>query len=246
MSDLQHGCHDRLNYRFLSTVFLPVAASGQQRYFHRMEMKAILKRIQRRLVALEMKAAAASRLATGSPDVIRNWERGVREGKNPGASTGTLSALAGVLKTNVPWLVDGVGPEVGEPIDLAVTEAPLVSWVSAGQLSSDDAIDAAIGTARAVLGSGDWIAMRVEGESMDRISPPGSIIFVDRLDKRLVTGGFYVIDDGEGNATYKRFVMDRGRMKFEPVSKNKDLAAIYPENEPTIVGRVKLTTLDLM
>lgn len=211
-----------------------------------MEMKAILQRIRRRLSALDMKPATASRLATGSPDLIRNWERGVREGKNPGASTNTLSALASVLGTNVPWLVDGTGQEVGEPLAMAVVEAPLVSWVSAGVLTSDSAIDAAIGTARAVLQPGDWIALRVEGESMDRISPPGSIIFVDRRDKRLVTGGFYVIDDGNGNATYKRFVTERGRMRFEPVSKNKDLPAIFPDNEPTVVGRVKLTMLDLM
>lgn len=128
--------------------------------------------------------------------------------------------------------------------DLVATVAPVIAWVSAGQLMSDSAIDEAIGTARAVLGPGDWIALRVEGESMDRISPPGSIIFVDRKDKRLVNGAFYVIDDGEGEATYKRFVAGE-QMKFEPVSKNKDLPAIYPDNEPTIVGRVKLTMLDL-
>lgn len=125
-----------------------------------------------------------------------------------------------------------------------VVEAPLIAWVSAGQLMSDSAIDEAIGTAKAVLGPGDWIALRVEGESMDRISPPGSIIFVDRSDKRLSNGGFYVIDDGEGQSTYKRFVAGE-EMRFEPVSKNKELLAIYPDNEPTIVGRVKLTMLDL-
>lgn len=128
--------------------------------------------------------------------------------------------------------------------DLVATEAPLISWVSAGHLMSDSAIDEAIGTAKAVLGPGDWIALRVEGESMDRISPPGSIIFVDRSDKRLANGAFYVIDDGEGHSTYKRFVAG-DEMRFEPVSKNKDLKPIYPDNEPTVVGRVKLTMLDL-
>jgi len=210
-----------------------------------MNMREILRRVDIRLAKVGKTAAGASREATGSPDLIRNWRRAVQAGKNPGASTLTLSKLAVVLKTNVPWLTEEVGDENSLETSLMfVREVPLVSWISAGVLSSDLAIDEAIGTAKAALGDGDWIALRVEGESMDRISPPGSIIFVDRSDRRLVTGGFYVIDDGEGNSTYKRF-QAQPRMRFEPVSKNKELPAIYPDNEPTIVGRVKLTMLDL-
>lgn len=210
-----------------------------------MNMQEILRRVDSRLNKLDMKAATASREATGSPDLIRNWKRAVENGKNPGATTSTLTRLAKVLRTNVPWLIEEVGDEnaIEASLDYAV-EVPLLSWVSAGMLSSEAVADEAIGTAKAVLGEGDWIALRVEGESMDRISPPGSIIFVDRSDKRLVTGGFYVIGDGEGNSTYKRF-QAQPKMRFEPVSKNKELPAIFPDNEPTIVGRVKLTMLDL-
>jgi SOS-response transcriptional repressor LexA len=212
-----------------------------------MDMKSLLERIDKRLEAVRLTAAEASRSATGSPDTIRNWKRAAKDGKTAGASHTTLGPIASVLKTNVQWLTEGVEPEEGEAGGLhdapTAIEAPLLSWVSAGQLSSDDASDEAIGTAKAVLPPGDWVALRVEGESMDRISPPGSIIFVDRADKRLVTGGFYVIADGEGHSTYKRF--QARPMRFEPVSKNKSLPALYPDNEPTIVGRVKLTTLDL-
>lgn len=210
-----------------------------------MDMREILNRVDRRLGKLEMKPAVASRLATGSPDLIRNWKRAVKEGRNPGASTSTLSRLAHVLQTNVPWLTEEVGEEeTTEPTLSMAREVPLLTWVSAGVLASDSVADEAIGTSKAVLGDGDWIALRVEGESMDRISPPGSVIFVDRADKRLVTGGFYVIDDGEGNSTYKRF-QAQPKMRFEPVSKNKNLPAIFPDNEPSVVGRVKLTMLDL-
>lgn len=185
----------------------------------------------------------ASRRATGSTETIRNWMRAAEKGRKAGVSLRTLEPVARVLRTSALWLSEESGPEEGDPSGLFATEAPLVSWVSAGQLSSDAAVDEALGTAKAVLPPGDWIALRVEGESMDRISPPGSIIFVDRADKRLVTGAFYVIDDGEGGTTYKRF--QARPMRFEPVSKNKALEALYPDNEPTIVGRVKLTTLDL-
>lgn len=210
-----------------------------------MDVKKLIERIDNRLAALSITAAEASRRATGSSDTIRNWKRTAKKGEGSLPTHTTLSAVAHVLKSNYRWLADGVPPEEGDGApDLTATEAPIIAWVSAGQLMSDSAIDEAIGTASAVLGPGDWIALRVEGESMDRISPPGSIIFVDRSDKRLSNGGFYVIDDGEGQSTYKRFVAG-DEMRFEPVSKNKELQPIYPDNEPTIVGRVKLTMLDL-
>jgi hypothetical protein len=45
------------------------------------------------------------------------------------------------------------------------------------------------------LEEGEWIALRVDGPSMNKISPPDSIIFVNLRDKRLVTNGCYVISD---------------------------------------------------
>lgn len=91
--------------------------------------------------------------------------------------------------------------------------------------------------------NGDWLALRVQGDSMDRISPPESVIIVNRRDKRLVANACYVIDDGEGNATYKRFRPEP--MRFEPVSVNPKHETIFPDNDPTIVGRVYQTILRL-
>lgn len=225
-----------------------------------MQINDLVSRVEQRLEKLGLTHTEASRRATGSTETIRNWMRKAKSGDGGGAGLRSLDAVAGVLRTNVTWLTTGTGPEEGDAEVIVPVEAPLLTWVSAGQLSSDSAVDEAIGTARAILPPGDWIALRVEGESMDRISPPGSIIFVDRGDKRLVTGGFYVIDDGEGSTTYKRFqaypmkkgkaapAIPRGRWRegwFEPVSKNKELPAFRPDNEPKIVGRVKLTQLDL-
>jgi SOS-response transcriptional repressor LexA len=79
---------------------------------------------------------------------------------------------------------------------------------------------------------------------MDRISPPDSTIFVDRRDKLLVPNGLYVIADTDGNATYKRFRPGPPK-RFEPVSSNKDLEPLFPDNDPMIVGRVKRTQLDM-
>jgi phage repressor protein C with HTH and peptisase S24 domain len=94
------------------------------------------------------------------------------------------------------------------------------------------------------LPKGDWIALRVDGSSMDRISPPESIIFVDRSDKNLVANALYVIDDGEGNATYKRY-RPGPPPRFEPVSTEVEHEPIYFDNEPHIIGRVRRSVLNM-
>lgn len=121
---------------------------------------------------------------------------------------------------------------------------PLVSWVSAGALARDDVADEQLGKIIVSdLPKGDWIALRVEGTSMDRISPPESIIFIDRSDKRLVSNALYVIDDGEGNATYKRY-RPGPPPRFEPVSTDASHEPIFFENEPLIIGRVRRSLIN--
>lgn len=67
--------------------------------------------------------------------------------------------------------------------------APLISWVSAGTLVAPEASED-FDTARQIsiddLTPGRWIALRVDGDSMDRISPPDSVILVNLDDKLLV------------------------------------------------------------
>jgi hypothetical protein len=78
---------------------------------------------------------------------------------------------------------------------------------------------------------------------MDRISPPESIIFVDRRDRKLIPNGLYVIADEEGNATYKRY-RPGPPPRFEAVSMNQAHEPIFPAQEPLIVGRVKRSMID--
>ena len=124
-------------------------------------------------------------------------------------------------------------------------DVPIVSTVSAGALMQPDITDEQIGVIR--IGEldprGDWLAMRVEGDSMDRISPPGSIILVNRKEKRLVPNGCYVVSDGDDGVTYKRFRPNPDRL--EPVSTNPAHEPMFYEQEPTIIGRVRKTILDM-
>ncbi|MBB4146047.1 S24 family peptidase [Rhizobium rhizoryzae] len=123
-------------------------------------------------------------------------------------------------------------------------DVPLIAKVSAGDLQRDDLRDEQIGTITVgQLPAGDWIALEVDGDSMDRISPPESIIIVNRADKRLVANACYVVADENGQATYKRYRPNPDR--FEPVSTNTAHEPIFPQQLPAVIGRVRMSLLKL-
>lgn len=164
---------------------------------------------------------------------LSRFESGSREPR-----VGELLRIASKLR--VPW------QELVEAGTTGWMSVPVISFVSAGQLTtippSEVFADAEYIQA-ANLPAGDWIALRVKGSSMDRISPPDSIIFVNRKDKRLVPNGCYVIRDPEEGSTYKRFRPDPNR--FEPVTFSEGHKTIFPDQEPEVIGRVRRTVLDL-
>ncbi len=137
--------------------------------------------------------------------------------------------------------------ELGGPPRNAAGAAmvPLVSWVSAGGMIPRDGVTAedVLDVVHAAgLAGGNWFALRVEGDSMDRISPPDSIIFVNRDERRLVPNGLYVIADETGATTYKRYRPAPDR--FEPVSVNPSHETIFPRGQVRVIGRVRRTVLD--
>ncbi|PRX09997.1 UNVERIFIED_ORG: SOS-response transcriptional repressor LexA [Martelella mediterranea] len=136
------------------------------------------------------------------------------------------------------WLLTGDGDAPGPAI-------PLVSLVSAGKLEQPNGYipsDEFVTVPAGGLPAGDWIALRVEGDSMDDYSPPGSIIFVNRRERDPVDGGFYVVCTDDGEATYKRYRANPERL--EPQSSNKAHETIFPQGSLTIIGRVRRTMLD--
>lgn len=142
-------------------------------------------------------------------------------------------------RLKVPW------PEMVAKSSAGWTAVPIVSPVSAGKLVQEQPVDLEDCKLAYIAGlpDGDWIAMKVHGSSMDRISPPESVIFVNRRDKRLVPNACYVIEDDDEGVAYKRYRPDP--MRFEPVTFTEGHKTIFPENEPKILGRVRKTILDL-
>ncbi|MBP1850535.1 S24 family peptidase [Rhizobium halophytocola] len=202
-------------------------------------LEQILSRVQRRLEALGITEHAAEVKAQAKVGTIRNWRRGAMP------RIETLKVVAPALATTPEWLAYGVGPEDTEaqtPTRPAIA-VPRISWVSAGAFAINDSVlptDEFDTVYAADLPDGEWYAFDIpEGyDSMDRISPPGSVIIVNRKSKRLIPNACYVITDTDGAATYKRYRQSPAR--FEPVSTNPAHEPLFPDkgNLPGIFGRV--------
>lgn len=125
-------------------------------------------------------------------------------------------------------------------------EAPLLSWVAAGKMT-DVGDTPTPGDVESIpawdLPRGDWFALRVSGDSMDEVAPDGSIIVVNRADRRLQRHKFYVFGI-RGEATFKRYV-DRPVKRLEPFSSNRSHEPIYPGDDFTVIGRVHRVIVDL-
>lgn len=164
------------------------------------------------------------------------------ENGNRAISKKMAQVYADAFDVSAGWLL------YGEQTAVEQKPVPLISWVSAGALAQPDYVPDGFDDVPYVYApdldpSGDWIALRVDGRSMDKISPHDSIIFVNRKERTLVPNACYIIGDGNGGATYKRY---RPPNIFEPVStKASEFETITFEQEPDIIGRVRKTVLSL-
>lgn len=169
---------------------------------------------------------------------------------------GQISKLErGDLRMNDDW-ISGIAAALNiDPSDLfrnpaveieSQSRIPLISWVSAGEFQAADAVVDASDCRMieiADLPDGDWFALTVDGDSMDRISPPGSTIVVNRKDRRLIPNGCYIIANEQGEATYKRYRPSPDR--FEPVSVNPAHEPIFPDGAVRVIGRVRRSILEM-
>ena len=158
-----------------------------------------------------------------------------------------------VLGVHGQWLFDGTRPkavtEEPRPSDEQdVQYVPLIDYVTAGRLtrpSSQIPVEDVPLFAFADLGPGEFFALQVSGTSMDRLSPNGSIIIVNRRDTTLISGRCYVFA-ADGETTYKRW-QGGDPPYLEPYSTDPSHKPhfIRKKRDFEVVGRVKRTVLDL-
>ncbi len=166
------------------------------------------------------------------------------ENGNRGISRQMAELYGQVFNVDPGWILYGESPQENPNLNISI---PLVPWISAGELSEQDGImdfsDYPM-TEAVNLPAGEWIALRVDGASMNKISPPDSIIFVNMRDKKLVPNACYVIADESGQATYKRY-RPNDDPPFQPASYDKTIKAPKLEGAISIIGRVRRTILDM-
>lgn len=126
--------------------------------------------------------------------------------------------------------------ELFEPMTSGARTLPLIGSVAAGRWA--EAITATLDTVEVPsdLRGERLFALRVVGDSMDRIVPDGGIAVINPDDIELRAGKIYVVANGEGDTTIKRFCAEPPRL--EPVSNNPRHTAIAIGREPFVaVGR---------
>ena len=160
--------------------------------------------------------------------------------------------MGAVLGVSGKWIFDGTPPRFSPGPDAAsevrLTRVPLLDEVTAGRLKEPNSQIPAEKVpllAFADLGPGEWFALTVNGTSMDRISPDGSVIVVNKRDRALVSGLCYVFALA-GETTYKRW-QGGDPPYLEPYSTDAIHKPIFVKRRRDfeVIGRVKRTVLDL-
>lgn len=151
-----------------------------------------------------------------------------------------FNAIAGVPAAPLAPAMNDDGPLSPDGITM-----PVISSVAAGRLTDPDT--QITGEYQTItiggLEPGDYFATVVDGTSMNRISPPGSTIVVNRRDTELVRGRRYIFAR-RGKTTYKKWETDPPRLEPETTDPDEN-PTIYPksEDEWLVIGRVRLTML---
>lgn len=111
----------------LSTVHIPLSEKAAQRYQYRMEidLTGIVERIETKAKALGLNVTEVSRRA-GKPDIVRNWQRAVRNRSDLRPRLDTLQSVADVLGISLDWLLRGEGHEA-----FAHATAPIAGFADA-------------------------------------------------------------------------------------------------------------------
>ncbi|MBB6308939.1 S24 family peptidase [Xanthobacter tagetidis] len=180
----------------------------------------------------ESQAVFGERFHVEQPTVAR-WEKGSLPAR---AILPQLAALAGMPE---PEFFYGDGP---------VKTVPLVSWVAASgfaQMTPTHAVDAERHLTIGDLPSGDYFALSVRGDSMDRVAPDAAIIIANRNEIELQHRKFYVFES-RGETTFKRAML-RPRLRLDPYSTNPEHEPIFPPEPESVrvLGRVVRVITDL-
>lgn len=165
---------------------------------------------------------------------------------NNAISKKAAEAYARVFGHTAGWYLFGEnGPAAAEAV---LIDIPLISSVAASRLKEQEGVSPA-DVERYLhaddLPAGDWVALTVEGTSMDRLAPDGSVIIINRADSTLLDGRYYVFSVDNGAATFKTY--RRNPERLQPFSTNPDHMSIpvTGDTDLYVFGRVRRVIQDV-
>lgn len=131
------------------------------------------------------------------------------------------------------WLGDPV-----EPAGISLGTIPVIAKVTAGNFR--EASHHALGRMPKPDPSipDRALALDVDGDSMDKYVPDGGRIIYDPEDRALWPRRFYVVLNGSGETTFKRFFADPARLEPCSTNPNHRVIELGGDETYTIVGRV--------
>ena len=126
------------------------------------------------------------------------------------------------------------------------TLVPVISWVSAGELTDPTIqLPADLRTLEIdELGDGEFFATEVRGDSMDRIAPEGALLVVNRSEINLVRGRRYIFNL-RGQTTFKRYGEDPPALLPESLNPAHEPRILKPADKWSVVGRVRKVIIDV-
>lgn len=146
-----------------------------------------------------------------------------------------VEKLAGALRVSESLLL--FGREDGAPAPSP--SIPVIGMIAAGNWR--EAIQQPLMHIDAPGAKKHMFALKVDGDSIDRVAPDGSYVTIDPTNPSLAENGLYAVQNGDGEATIKRFRRNPDRL--EPDSTNPIHQPIMLGKEPvTIIGRATSVT----
>ncbi|MGJ5075474.1 XRE family transcriptional regulator [Bradyrhizobium oligotrophicum] len=181
-----------------------------------------------------------------TPQAVSGWER---DESMPEADK--LTKIALYLRVSIAWLLEGdsAGELVPQRNDRGTVFVHLVDNLPAHKVAGKtseigtDALPAVLATN---LPRGEFVALTVQDDAMDRISPEGSVIIVNKTDRTLEVGKPFLFHY-RGKIVLRIWRNDPPRL--QPHSTNPTHEPIYLKNkreaDSMVVGRVVRSTIDL-
>ena len=153
----------------------------------------------------------------------RSYISQMEAGKRENPTVETLVRLAKPLKVNVSTLINAVDEF---NIEISTTEIPVYGVIFAGSpMGAEQDIQGMVTVPDNIVekyGINNLIALKISGDSMDKVVPDGTIGIFNTDYEPIQNGHIYAVLIDDTEATLKRVYKYESSVRFEPDSNNPE------------------------